>query len=944
MGHQSVHRYLWRATVGDFCRVLLFLWMAAGFVAALHAQVVVTPDQLQQYQFPRANPFNDSTAVTPREVIIEPTSPAGTQPTSELERILSGRSGRPLRQIGYDQLGVGRSVTLPQVGAMQDDYVLGSGDEIVVTTRGQENNEFRAIVDRDGKVTFPKMNPVLAMGRTFGQFRADLMSAINRAYMSTKGFVSLGRMRQISVLVSGEVASPGVRTLTGLSTVVDAVLVSGGISKSGSLRNVQILRRGRVITVDLYGVLIGGSHLKSTMLADGDKIIVPPIGATIAIAGEMRRPGIYELPAGRTAISVREAMAMASGTQLPGHYTVSLLRTLPDGKRQLIDVSSGYGSILREGEIVIVKTSVDISVDQVTLTGAVRVNGTVSRNRFKSLHDLLPSSEALRPDAYMLMGIVDRTDPATLQRVALPFSPLRVVQGKEDIMLMSDDVVHVLTKPGMRALVSALQLHSQDEEERSDDRFTAAIPEPGDAPNSNRIDTRTSGANAGSRAVSPAAGSAEENGEAVSAAQNELPMPASPAMIAATPRSALQADMAQVSSARSATMDAAGRSSAATLVNQADQANRAHLTAPDTDMGGFTYSDGEFYARVLADYISILSGAVRDPGTYLVAPGTTLTELLAAAGGLKSAADLSSFELTSSDIDNRSGSSTTTRKWMDATADVFANYVLKPGDGIHFRRIYSAAAPGEFVTVRGEVRYPGTFSILRGERLSSLLRRAGGFTPFAYPLGAVFTRESVAEGERATYAREAADLRSQLLNSVMLKPSVSTSPPISGDTIRALQGLVAQIQRQTGVGRMSVSVDPEVLKNNPQLDIMLEAGDKIVIPKQPTSVTVSGEVLSPGTFVWDEAASISDYLAEAGGLSEFADSNRIIVVLPDGRAHSAERSWLSIGSGSKIPPGSMIVVFRDMAAIDSQQLITSVTAVFSQLAMSAAALAVLSKY
>ncbi len=255
-----------------------------------------TPDQLQQ-QLQQMQQGRGSVAispsVTPAETILEPNAPGTSElPASRLEQILSDRAGVKLRLFGYNQLGSGRAVTLPQMGAVQDDYILGPGDEVIVSLRGQENSEYRAVVDRDGRVVLPRIRPISAGGRTLGDFREELTNAINKAFVATQGYISVGHLRQISVLVSGEVNSAGVRTLTGLSTAVDAILVSGGIKKTGSLRNVYILRGGRRVPVDLYSVLTGTGAGNRTALADGDRIVVPPLGPTAAIAGWVRRPGI----------------------------------------------------------------------------------------------------------------------------------------------------------------------------------------------------------------------------------------------------------------------------------------------------------------------------------------------------------------------------------------------------------------------------------------------------------------------------------------------------------------------------------------------------------------------------------------------------------------------------------------------------------------------------
>lgn len=240
----------------------------------------LTPDQMRQMFGGQSGALQstDQSGLQAQSTILEPTIYGNPNlPPSRLEQIMSARAGVKLTQFGYEQLGVGRPVTLPQVGGVQDDYLLGPGDEIVVTLRGQDNSEHRVMVDRDGNVVLPRISPVAAAGLRFGDFRTRLLAGIHNAYLATDAYVSIGRLRQISVMVAGEVGSPGVRTLTGLSSPIDAILVSGGIKKTGSLRNVKLIHGGRTITIDLYGFLTSGATTRQVTLGDGDRIVVPPL-------------------------------------------------------------------------------------------------------------------------------------------------------------------------------------------------------------------------------------------------------------------------------------------------------------------------------------------------------------------------------------------------------------------------------------------------------------------------------------------------------------------------------------------------------------------------------------------------------------------------------------------------------------------------------------------
>ena len=285
---------------------------------------------------PPAAPVVVQPSVSPFSQTIAPAlAPTAAQlPTSTLELLFSQRAGQPLQQFGYDIFGIGAPVTISQIGNVQDQYILGPGDQLTIVCRGHDNNTYVVPVDRDGRVIVPGYEPVQAAGRTFGQVRHDIQAVIAKDALSTQSFVSLAQTRQISVLVSGEVNAPGVRTLSGLNTPIDALLLSGGVRKTGSLRNIVLVRGGRHIRLDLYSVLADGRVAEVGNLTDGDRIEVPPIGSTVAVVGLVNRPGIYELPLRAQAITSEALMRLAGGS-LAGANHLSKLVLESNGSTRL---------------------------------------------------------------------------------------------------------------------------------------------------------------------------------------------------------------------------------------------------------------------------------------------------------------------------------------------------------------------------------------------------------------------------------------------------------------------------------------------------------------------------------------------------------------------------------------------------------------------------------
>lgn len=390
-------------------------------------------------------------------------APAGMPPVSapsRIELILSDRAGLPLRQFGYDVFAGLNQISVPQVGSIQGYYVLGPGDELQISLRGQENASYDVLVDNDGNISLPKLPPIRAAGRTFSDFQTSLQSAVKQAYISTNVYVSVGQLRRVSVTVAGEVNSPGVKQATGLSTPLDALVLALGVKKSGSLRNIRVVRGGRTIPYDLYHVLLNDGSAPQVLLQDGDRIVVPTLGKVVAVSGWVRRPAIYELGPGQSSIPVSELLRLGGGLQVRGNFRYSLQTTEADGRLNLKALPSLSGRA-QDGDILFVEQAVSATAGRFEFFGPTSLAGGYSLSNYRNLSDLLRAPGAMGDSPYMLLGLISRKDAKTLQRHVVAFSPAELRAGKNDIALQSEDIVRVFDRREAVLMTDAVNIYAK---------------------------------------------------------------------------------------------------------------------------------------------------------------------------------------------------------------------------------------------------------------------------------------------------------------------------------------------------------------------------------------------------------------------------------------------------------------------------------------------------
>ena len=845
---------------------------------------------------------------------------------SALEKDYCQRASELLLQYGYQLFGDKAKLETLDTGAIFPDYVLGINDELVVTFVGRLNQSHSVRIDRKGRLLLPDFKPILAAGHSFGEVRREIAARTAARHLGTDVYVSLGAVRLVNVLVLGEVKEPGRKQLTALGTVLDTIRLAGGIKKTGSVRRIHVQRGEQVFWIDAYDLLYAGMAARDLTLRDGDRVIVPPLGATFALGGDVKRPGIYELPEGRRSLSVAEAIQLSGGTIRPRGNIFHQLSFLESGHQQLREHRNLAGRV-QDGDIIRVSQSQNIQLGAVDIRGHVQVEGRRSLAAASSVAQLLGDARSLRADPYLLFAALETTDPETRARRLFPLNLNNVLHGGEDYALRDGDRLIVLGAKDIGYLSSAnvqdVVSHRLDEELRRQESETAKPATGGD----------TGGDKAGGEATASLSPLSAIQ-RALAGSGGGAPTAATAAAAGPTRPETLEETLARTCAGMRQLLAIVTVNSAhrfANAIRTIDSAGTARINRQDCPQ---IFDDFGGLLPLALEHTVAVNGEVRNPGAYPIVGRVNLTELIAVAGGLSREVDLTRVEISRYTPDSLKGISDTSRGLINLARIAADKVMVGPGDVVRFNAVASDRDTGPVLLV-GEFTRPGLYEIRRGERLSEVIARAGGLTPQAYPYGGIFTRQRVRAVQRAGLRRAARELNSALA-------VVAVQRNVDPATILALQRVSEQLGSTELLGRVVTETDPTVLQVRPELDSVLEPGDRLYMPKRPNFVSVIGDVLNPGALQFIAGTTADQYIRQAGGFQKSADEDRIFVVYPNGRAEPlAVNVWNF--NPVQLPPGSALVVPKDPAPLDLFTLVREGSSLISQLAVTAASLAVISR-
>ncbi|WP_236783744.1 SLBB domain-containing protein [Azospirillum humicireducens] len=366
---------------------------------------------------------------------------------SPLEAAFSARAGEPLRQFGYDLFAPARDSAAADAsapGAVQGDYVLNTGDAVTVTLRGQKSFSKRFVVDRNGQLVVDDLRPVTAAGLPLDSLRRELAAAVAATWPNTESFATLAEVRRIGVVVTGAVRRPGRQEVSAFATALDALSAAGGVERNGSLRAIRLMRAGGSIAVDLYALQVGGDAGNADRpLRDGDRLFVPPLGATVGIAGPVKRPGIYELPPGGGQLSAAELRDLAGGALRPGRARLLRLGIGPSGEEAAEEIADADARRFGDGDLLLIAPLREDRRDEVRLEGHVLRPGPRALPQAATLAGLLSRSD-LRPAPYLPFAALETDEAATGSRVLHPVDLASVLKGRDRRRLAGGDILYVL--------------------------------------------------------------------------------------------------------------------------------------------------------------------------------------------------------------------------------------------------------------------------------------------------------------------------------------------------------------------------------------------------------------------------------------------------------------------------------------------------------------------
>lgn len=851
---------------------------------ALASQYGIDLDDLNGVDDQRqTRPLSTESTIRPRMTEKELAERELTALEKELEE-QEEESGLPM--FGYDLFAGEPTTTVPLSDLpVPNDYILGVGDEIVIKVFGKDKGSYKLMVHRDGTIDIPKLGPLNVRGLTYQQVKEELEKQIKRRMIGVDVTIRLGKLKTIQVFVLGAAYKPGAYTLSSMSTLTQAIKAAGGIAMIGSMREIEIKRRGEENRkIDLYDLLISGDISSDTFLRQGDVVFIPVKQKIVSIDGFVKRPAIYELKDEKNS---KQVMVLAGGLNVNARPNLRVSRQTETGFA-IFDVKNESQDKfkIKNGDEIFVDKASDLYSNAVYLGGSVNYPGPYPWVEGLRISNLIQSIDVdLSKDVDLDNGLIVREVGVDREIKILHFNLLDALSNPEsalNLKLSREDKILILNKDSVMSEISHVRQRIK-EEKVVEEKYSSQS----DSPNSVKNDSLDS-----------------INDKSLTNSNFN--------------KSQIELDNKEVED----------ELSVSELGEKTEQASKAQEMRTEilkpliAELKSQATHDSEVQ-------IVDIRGAVKFPGVYPLFEDADIKTLISLAGGLKEASYLQNAEMSRfTSINGREQ-----LKYIDIDLNAVlqgnrnANLKLQSKDRIQiftrpeWREDYK-------ITLSGEVRFPGTYNFNRGETMLDVIKRAGGLTEYAYAQGAIFSRESL----RLIEDQQLKFLHRQLQEEVATLSfrQQSSTNPVSGPNSQDAMQTIDSLGQATALGRMSINLDKILMADKDQ-NINLENEDKLHIPPLRKVISVIGHVQFPTSHIYEPGKTLEDYLNLSGGAKMQADDDRVYVIRANGSVYVPNESFWFFREDPTLKPGDTIVMPIDTMYMDTLTAWTSGTQILYQL-------------
>jgi protein involved in polysaccharide export with SLBB domain len=668
------------------------------------------------------------------------------------------------------------------------------------------------------------------------------------------------------------------------ATVTSALFQSGGITDIGSLRAISVRRGGKTIaTVDLYDMLLRGSSRGDIQLLSGDAVFIPVADIQVAVTGMVKRPAIYEVKPGTKVLDVLELGGGLSSNAFKGR--VRLDRVESHKRKVVLDiqmekVGGSSNPQVMDGDILFVDQVLNREDDVVYLKGNVTRPGRFEYKKGMSVKDLIPSVKDLKAETFFTFGHIRRATDDDQASILLPFALKEVFENNLNVPLMPRDTV---------IIYSRYDLMDQPEV-----RITGTVRRPGSYPFTDKMrvsDLIIAGGGLTSEAYLPEAHIIR--------------------MLKVQESDSLFSRLIKVNLSN-------------LIDNPGDEGNM-ELQPFDSLI---IFPRGNF---ILPKSVSI-HGSVKQDGEYQLTQNMGIPELISQAEGFTRTTYKVQVEVIRQKVENDSVMHREIHRIsLKDVMDGKVKFNLQDGDAVYIRNMvnYNASLS---MHLTGEFNFPGLYQVAKGEKLSSVIRRAGGFTPNAYLQAAVFIRKGVKQRQLAAIDDISRRLEDQMQNLLAQTTNEKDRATVEA-AINNRKSLLEDARHAPYLGRVVVTLDRDLSFMDTEDDLTIEDGDSLNIRPIASTISILGEVYSPtNVVVGKRTKTIGACLSTAGGVSEFGDEQNIYYLKPDGSVITPKNT--SLFKWRKVEAGGTIIVPPKGPKKDYLDALAKITQIIYQIAIS----------